>query len=263
MIKNIINQWKQSCDLYSKRELLIFVFTWMRTVKSSCIVFFKYFWWLAAISVAIQMYHVSFHISPATIKEHLGLYMLSSIGLIAILFISFFFMLLSVRASIEIKNFSYFVSKLKKLPWIFLLNVGNIIFVVFFALITILPFGPLKAIHPHLLRYLMFVFDLMVTLFLLLTVQIASFLIVDNHARLNGFQIIKNSMKSVFFYLPILAPLSILIFGVVVAFRSVSSFLHPLVGIVGSLALVFLWLPALSILYLRMKHKDHTLFFGK
>lgn len=84
--------------MFSKKELQIFLFSWIQTFKRSFLVFIKHFWWLVALEILFKTY-----LSPPPIIHLLNATLITC------------FSILSIRASIETKDLSYFLANLKKI----------------------------------------------------------------------------------------------------------------------------------------------------
>jgi len=91
--------------MFSKKELLLFFFSWIQTFKRSFVIFIKYFWWLAAAEIVFKTKLFSF-------KNYQAIFM----GLVTLLsMLSIYFSILAIRASIEVKDTHYFISRSKKM----------------------------------------------------------------------------------------------------------------------------------------------------
>lgn len=247
MFENITKHWKQSYDMFSKKEILLFIFSWIRTFNRSFIVFLKYFWWLIAVEIIFKTNLLSFH------AYHTPVMILTTI----LSMFSIFFLILSVRSSLEVKNVTYFISKIKKLFSFSILYIALVSALTLFIIFNtgISPMNWALASHMRganlILQGIMSVFFLM-----------SGFFIVDNQLTITRTRIIKNTCKSIFMYLPVLLILSLLYLSFDFIASSLMWLIHPSLAIISVLFLNFFFACAIAVLYLKIKHRNHALFFG-
>lgn len=243
----LLKGWKQASDLFSKKEILLFIFGWIRTFKRSFGVFLKYFWWLVAAEIICKTNIFALHVYRTPIMV---------IATILSMF-SIFFSLLTVRASVEVKDVSYFVKKLQKLTGFTLL------FIPLVALLTILIFfnTGISSINWALSAHLGGT-NLLIQVFGALFLLISGFLIIDNQTTIHGIKVIQSTAKSIFMYLPVITLLAILYALLYYILGSLMSLIHPSLTITSILFLNFFFTCGIAVLYLKIKHRNHAMFFG-
>ena len=133
-------EWKKFLDLFfTKNELLLFIFSWIKTVKRSFVAILKILWWIILLAFSLHFYF-NYQISPHLklmpgsnglgysivlndgIPQSFLFYIFAivlAMGIIA--YLLEFFMILSVRASLEKKNLRYFFRYFRVFPAFFLL----------------------------------------------------------------------------------------------------------------------------------------------
>jgi len=213
--------------MFSKRELLLFIYGWIRTLKRSSLIFLKYFWWLLALEIFIRTQHLF-------------------IGALSLF--TLFFAILSTRATLEAQDSSYFISHLKTFLGFALLYAG--------AMAALIASWMLFT-HLHVTLYLLV--QAIVGLFLLFATELS----IEHQAPFPGLTLIKNALAGMLFYLPFIAPLITLYIVLASSLGYFTSLIHPWVTIVTLLCVHFFFLCGASVLYVKMRYKNRAIFFGQ
>jgi len=232
--------------MFSKKEVQLFLFSWVQTFKRSFLIFMKYFWWLAAIEIIFKTNLFSF-------QNHQFILM----GIItAISMLSIYFSILAIRASIEVKNTHYFLTRGKKI-------VGfSIIFVpLFFLLSTAIFFNTGLSAQNWALSTNLGFFNLIFQNIAAIILIISTMFLLDTRPVADVALAIKNTFVSFSKYFSVIIVLIALYTCFYFLINFILSFFHYSIGIVSILLLNFFFTCAVQVLYLKIKHKDHKLFF--
>lgn len=253
-LKIIFHEWHHTLSLFSKKEFLIFLFGWIKTFKRSSFVFLKYFWWLLLFDLGIQHKYLS--LTSLSFPY-------SFIFIIVISFVtmsSIYFALLSIRASVEAKNLSYFAVNLNKAHPFIILFTALFCFLTFAIGYTSGISHNCWALSPSLHGPNLFIQGI-TGLFL----SVTTFFLLDNTPLENNSlsTAIKNSIKALLICLPfllLLFPLYLLSFSLLSTFFS---YIHHDVGTSTSVILLnFFFTCALAVLYLKVRHRNYMIFFN-
>lgn len=257
--KFIIKTWTNSLTIFLRKELLLFLFSWFCTFKRSLLTFIKYFWWL--IILPLIFYYTRIYISspPSLMPGTISLITVS-ISFIYVLILNFF-MILSIRPSIEIKETSYFAKYLKKFFGVF---------IILLILNTLLYIVTYKAIEISLTLTTIIIglnFFLRTTL---LPTTILFFFDKHKNEITSIWKSIKQGCLSVFLYLPAFLilfvfylPLNILVANFYATSPQNFTFFQFTSSYLCMLLIQFIFLCFVSILYLKIKHSNYKLFSNK
>lgn len=233
--------WKQSLSLFSKKELLLFIFSCFSTFKRSLPVFLKYFWWLAALELLFR--HTNFSIFPLAITS--------------LLFV--FFSTVSVRASVCNKDWSYFLTNLLKI--ISFIPVYLFIFL-FINLIAGHNTNIMIDAGVHTVSYS--ITNTMLQTALAGLTLLATFFLLDGMPLvITPWKAIKCAAKSVINYFPILITLLVIYNVFYYLFLFAMSELSPYLIVTFFLVYNFFFICAVHIIYLKIRHSNYQLFFNK
>lgn len=247
MFKTITKSWKQASDLFSKKEILLFIFSWIRTFKRSFGIFLKYFWWLIAAEIICKTNLFS--------VGHYHTFLMALAGLLSML--SMFFSILTVRASLGVKDVTYFMAKSKKLAEFSLLYIPLVTLLSIF-IIWNTGVSPFHWTLSTRLGGTNLILQVITALFLLFS----GLIMIDNRSTINRLRVIKNTCQSIFMYLPVLLVLSILYIAFYYGVGFCMSLIHPSLAITSILFLNFFFTCAIAVLYLKIRHRNHAMFFG-
>ncbi len=232
----IFHAWKQAFGLFSKKESLLFLLGWLNTFRRSSIIFLKYSWWLVAFEVGLR-----FQLFPSFVNHILNHHPLVTTTLVTTLtMISIYFAILSIRASVETKDFFYFATQAKKIPFFALL------YFLFFALFS----PPFISFYPK------------ITFLVQGTVGISLFLsfffLLDNIPLA---QALKNGFKAYLVYFPSFLALYLSYLFVFFLITTQLSFIHHSLYYTSLNLLHFFFVCAIGMLYIKLRHNFYTLFF--
>ena len=253
----IKEEWAKSLSIFSRRELLIFVFSWLKTFQRSFLTFITYFGWLLILDLVIKTKIVSIDISTMVTAQNLPyFFMLAGAAMTATVF-SIFFMLLSIRASVDTKDFSYFASNMKKLSGFLALYAILFIPIIFFSIRGASTTPDALSILAGLKFSRILIQSLFIVVF---PVSVLFFL--DHHNNLSYIGTsLKNALKSILYNFP---PFLALLFFYYFTYYSVSlvfSFTHYSLLSAVTFVVNFLFICATAVLYLKIKHSNYKLFF--
>jgi hypothetical protein len=232
--------------MLSKRELLIFTFSWLKTFKRSIIIFAKYFWWLFALYIALQANIFNIYSKPQ-------FFAFMSIFITTTMF-SAYFALLSIRPSIEIKNIFYFLSNFKKIFGFALLYL-----VLFFLLNTTFPITTQIYIESTVLSIAfqatsIFLHSLAIPFFLL-----TSFFLLDSSGLPKALICTLRGLTS---YFPAIITITLMYLFSSYIVSALCSFLPNIFDAASAFLLNFFFSCAMAVLYLKMRHANYKLFFS-
>jgi len=250
----IVPSWKQTLSLASKREALLFLFSWLRTFNRGVITFMCFFWWLIPL-VAIVRYAFPLERFYVTIGDALSLQPRILFGFTPIFIVYFslilfalahlfivYVSLLSIRSSIGKKNVSYFLFHFKKFHHFLLL-------IMLFAL----PFFLFSLLIPSLYSLQ----EAVRTLFL----ATAGFVLLDSDPNhLSATKSLFKAARSLLYYLPIALCLTILLTLIFSLSNYLLSFAPVLISETVKILLLFFCTCGVSVLYVKMRHNNATLF---
>ena len=208
-----------------KKELQIFLFTWLKTFKRSITIFLHYFWWLIALQILLKT-----HVIPCHYRAPLSLITLS-LSLVTMIFV--YLSILSIRASIEVKNLTYFTTNFKKIIGFALLYGGSIV------LLRCTSFIPMSI----LLQNLIIPFFLIAMLFFLDSDSVVP----------HVFKALINAAKGVGANIPLFATIAALYLACYSLLTLIFSLIPTTLFFTTSILLLnFFFTCAISILYLKM-----------
>lgn len=239
--------------MVSKKELQIFLFSWIQTFKRSFLVFIKYFWWLIALELILTSY--------TTIMPKI------QIITIATSVISYYLYLLSIRASVETKTLRYFLVNLKNITVFIPLTIA-------LALALALLAFPIMMLFP---MYQVAATIIFFSLFMLLVypvVLIAVFFFLDSAPKTTWLRRVLKASSNSFKGTTANFPIVLLISSLIIASTQLSTLLLTTllstfprtltIAITIDMILInFSSICAFSILYLKMKHENPQLFHKK
>ena len=205
--------------MMTKREISIFLFSWINSFKRSFPVFIKYFWWLILLEIAVKNRIFTIY------SGH------KSAILVLISILSLYFSVLSIRSSIGIKNIFYFIRNTVKL-------VGcasiALLFMVTYSIANLTAIAyRIKLLYP--------IFPL--ALFFLLDKQ--SYQIIPHRS-------LHDSVKQFFLAFPIFLLISIPYF---IISSLIPNYLLSVIGI----TINFFFICPIGVLYIRLKHNRNAL----
>jgi len=244
------NPIEKGSFMFSKKELMLFVFSWIKTFKRSIFTFIKYFWWLLAIDVTLQT-------QLLTLQNQTYLWATISLFSIITMF-SAYFAILSIRASLETKNYLYFITNLKKI-----FGFAVIYLSLFFGLNAVIMFTTGISSHNWALSVFTYgIHNIIQTtgVFLLIT---ATFFLVDSQDRISGItQAVSCTIKGVsIYFLPFISILTLYIlsyYGTTFVF----SFFPNVIRVIGLTTLRFFFICALAVFHLKIRYCNFKVLFG-
>ena len=260
----LLSAWKDSLSVFSPKKLKLFLLVTANTVKQSHMIFFRYWWWLALLLYGLAAYN----------------YLLNSfsyffpIAVLISFFLALFTFFLSMRPSVERKNYSYFA---KYYAHLFYALLGSAIFFVFlFA-----PFSSsfwfkyrLKIIsaESHTLLSDAYNFVLLVGFHYIITsllfvgwIFFMMFLLDGNGSLLSPFYSLWRAAKMVLYSMPfILVSFLLVRFNLFLLFLMFLSFV-PNVYVTSMFPLCFLnftfWICFYANFYIQKVHEQYKLYF--
>jgi hypothetical protein len=255
----IMESWRNAFSFFSKRELGLFVLSWLRTFKRALFVFLKYFSWLAV----LEIYFFYF------LKQHSGDSGLFSVFVYSISMglniLVTFFAVLATRASIESKSSRYFLSQTRKIFGF------AVLFLVFYGIKHIL-----ESYVPSLLstfevgRFTLAFFSGFI-IFAKVPIVAFVYLFFMDSSGVNGLaSSCVNGFKTICYFFPIVLLLLLLPVVLQAGIMKIlsSCFNLPAIALAavqsGLLPYVvdFLALCAVATYYLKIKYNNYSLFFG-
>lgn len=255
LFKNLLKKWGESLEVLKPKNIKLFSLASLNTFIKSITIFFKYFWWLYILLIATFLIPGIFGISRILVN---------SIMLAASTFITFF-LFLTIRSSIERKDFSYFMQYSNKI-------FGYLIIPFLIGLLSL----PLTAIlylgatilnianEPNLFISLVAVTSCSI----LPTSWMGYFFYFDSKDTFSSIiPSIKKAFTVLFYYLPFMLIVSLV--SIMIGYFSSKN--ATLVNISNKTIIVTiigpiinaLFMSILSVYYTRVKHKDFKLFFKK
>jgi hypothetical protein len=251
--------------MLSKKELQVFLFSWLKTFKQSLIIFVTYFWWLISLNVLLTQY-TSTYMGYNTPFTQISLEFITMILRILLLYFS----VLSIRASIETKNFSYFFSNPKRLlGFSFMYILLNAILFLVSIVPTTITFLATKMISGPLNESLFFYWLFWSTSTLLVIfgafwftfLKVTTFFFFDSYYSIASiWNILKRSSKGFFAYIGLFTSL-IAMHWVTAFLLALTYFLIPrFLSLTFSTIFNFFFTCAVSILYLKVKHSNPKIF---
>jgi hypothetical protein len=254
--------WKQSFSMLSKKELLLFVFSWVQNFRRSFPIFLKFFWWFFALEIALKTDFFSIRSGPITMI----LLIFSSM-----LFV--YFATLSIRASIDTKNSAYFISHIKKILCFAPIHLGLVI-----LLNIIISFSAKISVQNWALAISIDRFSQLARGFLVPFIIIAALFLLDKIPSLKGkstilssisFEAIATSLQqsitSIVAYFPlffvIFMPFNIIIFFK--PYTPLFPFIPPVFSVTAIMIINFFVICAINTFYLKVRHNNYPLFFSK
>jgi hypothetical protein len=232
--------WKQSLSLFAKKELVLFLFSWVSTFKRSFPLFLKYFWWLFALELLFR--HTYFSIFPLAITS--------------LLFI--FFSTLSIRASVGNKDWFYFFTNFLKV-----LTFAAVYLFVFLFVNLIIGHSTNIMITAGVYTAPCSVLNTLVqTAFAGLTLLATFFLLDGLPLVITPLKAFKCAAKSVINYFPLLIPLLFIYDLFYYLFLFALSDLSPYLIVPFFLIYNFFFICAVHLVYLKIRHINYKLFFN-
>lgn len=253
----IKEEWIKSLSIFSKRELLIFIFSWLKTFQRSFLTFITYFGWLLILDLVIKTKIVSIDLSTIVTAQNLPyFFMLAGAAITATVF-SIFFMLLSIRASVDAKDFSYFASNMRKLSGFLALYAILFIPIIFFSLRSAFTTPDTISILSGLTFYRILIQSLFIVVF-----PISVLFFLDHHNNLSCIGTsLKNALKSILYNFPPF--LALLFFYYLTYYSAFFALFHVHYSLLSAVTFVvnFLFICATAVLYIKIKHSNYKLFF--
>jgi|SaaInlStandDraft_3_1057020.scaffolds.fasta_scaffold03409_6 hypothetical protein len=256
IVGKILESWKDSLALFSKKELGLFVLSWLRTFFKSFLIFVIYFGWLVALKLSLPYFFLKRYNLCAEISSVIScfLYIMLVFGAI-----------ITVRASVYKKDFSYFLKYYKKFfsfNVLFLSLLGIKFFadnLIFYCIESKLFSDVVLNIYQHIVSFFKIPFLIFVYLFF-----------VDSSGNFKSIKdSVVNGIKMTFLFFPI----SLILFLLAVALRNGAELLllqisdmPPGLVIILSTGLLgfvidFFVLCGVFAYYLKTKHSNYKLFF--
>ena len=247
-MKYIVKYWKQALDMFSKNELKLFFFSWVKTFKESFVIFIKYFWWLIAAEIAFKANIFS------TYSSMTAFMIITTI----ISMFSIYFSVLAVRASLGVKDAYYFIANLKKI---------SVFALLFFFLVgtlnTIIAYNTGLSSYTWALSTSLGGINLLFQVSFGLFALIAALFLLEYHTvTTNAFTSLKNTCKGIGAYLPFFAALTLLYLTLHYGISTLCSFLPCYLSTASILLLNFVFICAVGVAYLRIRHSNYKFFFG-
>jgi len=232
--------------MFSKKEIQLFLFSWIQTFKRSFLIFIKYFWWLAAADIFLKTKFFSFQNNQTV--------MMGIVTIISML--SIYFSILAIRASVEVKNTHYFITRSKKIT-----GFAIIFAPLFFILSTAIFFNTGLSSYNWALSTNLGVLNLIFQNIAAIILIISAMFLLDTRPTADVALAIKNTFISISKYFPAILAIATLYIALYCLINFIFSFIHYSVSITSILLLNFFFTCALQVLYLKIKHKNHKLFF--
>lgn len=239
-ISRLHKAWTQSLSLLSKKELLLFILSWSNTIKRALFVFLKYFWWLVALELVLR--NDFFSKFPLAITSMLFL----------------FFSSLAIRASVCNKTASYFYHQSLKL-----INFLPLYLIVFFFIDTVIGAKTNLLIVEGINTTSVGIINTVAQTALTGWMLIAAFFLLDGLPLvITPVKALTCAAKSILTHLPIFALASLsynLIYYLLL--QAISGF-SPYLIVLIFLCYHFVFMCAIHIFYLKIRHSNYKLFFG-
>lgn len=253
----MFSHWKESFQFFSKNNIKIFILATLNNFQRSLRILIKNFWWQIILFILFKLlthdYAYFFQSSSQTAWSPLILRSLGMGGFVVASLYMLFFFVLSVRPSIEIKNYAYF-NRYQQYLW------G------FFILYLSIYFLSIPYFFPFAILSTFFFTDLKST-------------------PLCFSQSLKNGVLCFLNFLPIIGLFFVLYgAGIILSYKldglvynllTTSSVdgniiekllyvvLLPIVATILTTLMKFLYIASLGIYYIKLKHQYHSLFFKK
>ena len=255
---NMIDNWKQSFELFSTKELKLLIFGWIKTFKQSISTFLRYFWWLIALNLFLRIYLLNYNLKELLSYKTATSAIIIFTSLMTLSVLSIFFALLSVRASVETKTIRYFIIHAKKLFWFFVLYF--LLFIPLNATTIFVGYNPNQSWfllttfkNPSPLNFLM----------LLVILPIAVFFTLDSKLKETDIiEAIKNSLKTFLHYLPFFSAFLLTYLIIYSGLAVLLSYLPHIIRLSALFCLDFCFISAISVLYTKIRHSNYQLFFN-
>jgi len=248
MVRNIVKYKKQALVMFSKNELKLFFFSWIKTCKESFFVFIKYFWWLIVAEIIFKA-----NIFP--MQNH---HILSMLVTTIISMFSLYFAILAIRASLGIKDAYYFISNLKKI-----FTFAILFFFVVTTLNTIIFYNTGISLYTWALSTSLggvnLIFQIMCALFILISTL---FLLDYPSLAINTIAPIKNTCKGIGAYSPFFVVLTLLYLALYYSVSGLCYFFPCYISTASILLLNFVFACAVGVTYLQIRHSNYKFFFG-
>lgn len=247
--------------MFSKRELLLFVFSWIKTFKRSFFVFLKYFWWLTIINIILRTKIIS--IAPSSE------FFTTMAFFTVVVMLSVYFSILSIRSSVETKSVSYFMLNTKKLSGFTLLFLTA--FVLLSGILSLT--SDIGTTGNWALSTFMYGINLFLQGTFAMLLITTTFFLLDNTPPTgpnqspskfsNIIKALSCSLKG--FYMHII-PFAALLALYMISYYSTTfilSFLPNFINVANVLFLNFFFTCAVAVLYTKIRHNNFKLLFAK
>ncbi|MFH1643720.1 MAG: hypothetical protein ABIA74_00910 [bacterium] len=263
-LKFVLNKWLESLTFFKWNNLSLLFLASLNAFKRSFLIILKYFWWFGLFLFAFD-YVIESFFAMDPFESFLSVSLLILRYLFFMLFSFFAFMV--VRASVERKDFRYFIKYIHRIGGFLL--IPFFIYAVGLSALYLITYIWGGGDYLQSLPYSMYdSWFLTIVLFILLSLTFAtavfsSYFFFDFSNGLSSvFLSIKNGCKFIFYFFPIS-----FIFGAI-STAALILFMRPLELEFWSIVMYFsyyigiiLYLSISSIIYFKIKHSNYSLFF--
>ena len=244
--KNLFKKWGESLEVLKPKNIKLFSLASLNTFIKSIKIFFKYFWWLYLLFITLSVVQSVSGISTTLLQSA------PTIISIPVLF----FLFLTIRPSVERKDFSYFMQYSNKI--IGYLIIPFLISLLSLPLMAILYLGATTLNVVSNQQNLLISLVTFVSCLLIPTCWMGYFFYFDSKNTFSSIiPSIKQAIKVLFYYLPFMLIVSLI--SIMLSYLPNQNVIIKIIApIINAL-----FMSILSVYYTRVKHKDFKLFFKK